>query len=234
MVKIGICDDEQVMCEELKTKVSSILSICKEEYKITCCTNAVKLLFTPLDFDIIFLDIQMPDLNGMELARRLREKGFGGVLIFVTVLKECMPGAFEVEAADYLIKPIDEKRLERTLKRSMKRLETKTEKHLIIQTMNWCRTVKLRDIYYCEVMNRKIFLHTRNGIMEYYGKIKDVEQQTAPFFIRCHRSYLINPDYLSQYGDGQVMLDNGERIPVSKNYRQALMKRMMEYMEEEP
>ena len=70
--------------------------------------------------------------------------------------------------------------------------------------------------------------------MEYYGKIKDVEQQTAPFFIRCHRSYLINPDYLSQYGDGQVMLDNGERIPVSKNYRQALMKRMMEYMEEEP
>ena len=86
MVKIGICDDEQVMCEELKTKVSSILSICKEEYKITCCTNAVKLLFTPLDFDIIFLDSQMPDLNGMELARRLREKGFGGVLIFVTVL----------------------------------------------------------------------------------------------------------------------------------------------------
>ena len=116
------------------------------------------LLCSPLDFDLIFLDIQMPGLDGVTLAKALRQKEFEGILIFVTILTECMLDAFEVEAMDYLCKPIDENRLDHALKRSLKRLGLKTEKHLFIQTMNWCKTVKLSDIYYCEVMNRKIFL----------------------------------------------------------------------------
>ena len=144
-----------------------------------------------------------------------------------------MLDAFEVEAMDYLCKPVDEQRLERALKRSLRRLQRKEERYLTIRTMNWCRNVKLKDICYCEVVNRKIYLHTKNGVLEYYGKIKEVEQQTAPDFIRCHRSFLVNPEYLSEYRDGQAVLENGERVPVSKNCHGLFMKKMMEYMGKE-
>lgn len=233
MIKIAVCDNEPVMCEQLKSMVSSKLEQWGEACRITSYVHGASLLVSSLDFDLILLDIQMPGLNGMELARRLREKEFGGVLIFVTVLRECMEDAFEVEAMDYLCKPVDEARLERALKRSLKRLGAREDPCLLVRTMGWCRRVSLRDIYYCEVMNRKIFLHTRNGVLEYYGRIKDVQQQTAPFFIRCHRSFLVNPDYVEEYGEGQVILKNKERVPVSKNYHQALMERMLHYMDEE-
>ena len=198
MIKIAICDDEPVMCERLRQMVSSKLELWNVPYKITCRGNGAALLFSPPDYDMIFLDIQMPGPDGVQLAKRLRQQGFGGVLIFVTVLAERMLDAFEVEAMDYLCKPVDEDRLERALRRSLERLDKKEEKSLFIQTMNWYRSVKLKDIYYCEVINRKIYLHTRDGVMEYYGKIKDVEQQTAPYLIRCHRSFLVNPDYLKR------------------------------------
>lgn len=233
MVKIAICDDELFACENLKKTVARKLEHWEVPFKITCYTNAVRLFCSPLEYDMIFLDIQMPNLNGITLAKKLRDRDFNGILIFVTVLEECMPDAFEVEAMDYLYKPVDEERLERALRRSLKRLASAPEQHLFIRTMNWCRTVKIREIYYCEVVNRKIFLHTKHGVIDYYGRIRDVEQQTAPYFIRCHRSFLVNPDYLSEYRDGQVTLENGAQIPVSKKYHPIFMKKMMDYMEGE-
>ena len=76
MIKIAICDDEPVMCEQLKQMVSSKLEAWKEPFKIACHTSGAALLFSPPDYDIIFLDIQMPGLEGMLLAKRLRRQGF--------------------------------------------------------------------------------------------------------------------------------------------------------------
>ena len=233
MIKIAVCDDEPVMCRRLEQMVAFGLEQWDEPFRIICYTNAIQFLHSPLDYDLVFLDIQMPNLDGIGLAKRLREKEFEGVLIFVTVQKEYMLDAFEVEAMDYLCKAVDECRLERALERSLRRLRRKEERYLTIRTMNWCRNVKLKDIYYCEVVNRKIYLHMKDGVLEYYGKIKEVEQQTAPDFIRCHRSFLVNPEHLSEYRNGQAVLENGEQVPVSKNCHAAFMKKMMEYMGKE-
>lgn len=232
MVKIAICDDEAAMCSRLENLLSSMLRQKNEPFRITCYKSGAKLLFSPLDFDLIFLDIQMPHINGMELAGRLRRQNFSGALIFITVLAEHMPDAFEVEAADYLLKPVDESRLKRTLERVLKRLGQKNDKSLFVQAMGLSQRVRIRDICYGEVKNRTIFLHTVNGVVRYYGKIKEVEQQTMPYLIRCHRSFLVNPDYLKEYSGGWVLLENGEQVPVSRQYHPVLMERMMQYMEE--
>lgn len=233
MIKIAICDDEEVMCRRLREMVSELLTRWKEPFSVTCYTGSLALLVSPLDFDLIFLDIQMPGLDGMTLAEKIRQKGFHGALIFVTVLKDWMAGAFAVEASDYLCKPVEPARLEAALQRTLKRLHDRKERCLFIRTANWCRSVRIRDIYYCEVIDRKIYVHTGSEVIDYYGKMKELEKQIGTEMIRCHRSYLLNPDHLLEYRDGLVTMENGETLPVSKNFRKVLMERMMEYMDQE-
>ncbi len=230
MLKIAVCDDEPVMCQQLKLLLSEFLTSQNRPFEISCYGNGLSLLASPFHYDLIFLDIQLPNLNGVELAKRLRAREFDGILIFVTILADYMPDAFEVEAADYLLKPIDQSHFQRTLKRTLKRMDARWERSLFIQTANWCKSVKFSDIYYCEVRNRKIYLHTKHGVIDYYGKMKDLEQQAGSRFIKCHRSFLVNPDYLSQYANGQITLENGEYLPVSRQHHSLLMNQMLEYI----
>lgn len=232
MLKIAICDDEAIMCRQLRDMVSEILTERKEDFTAACFSNAHRLLMSPMAFDVIFLDIRMPGMDGMALAGKLRQKGFDGVLIFVTALREYMSDAFEVEAMDYLIKPIERVRLKSALERTLKRLGAGAGKSLFIHTRNWCRTIRIQDIYYCEVIDRKIYVHTKDGTLDYYGKIKDVEKQAASDLIRCHRSYLVNPKYLVEYRGGFGLLENGEKIPVAASCHQKVMEGMIRYMEE--
>ncbi len=231
MLNIAICDDEALHCQRLKDQIGTLLSGWDRTFQISCYGNALQLLASPLDQDLLFLDIRMPGLDGMSLARRLRTKGFNGILVFVTVLTEYMSDAFEVDAADYLCKPIDKARLERTLDRSLKRLEERPEPSLFIRTASWCRSIRLSQIYYCEVINRKIYLHTKEGVFDHYGRMKDLEQQLGGHFIKCHRSFLINPEHLSSYAGGQVTLTDGSKVPVSRKYHQLLMDQMLRYMD---
>ncbi|MCI8660970.1 MAG: response regulator transcription factor [Lachnospiraceae bacterium] len=231
MIKIAICDDDPTMCYQLHQLISQKLDSLNTAHTITCYANAARLLAIPLDFDLLFLDIQMPGIGGISLAKTLRQQNFTGAIVFITILKDYMLDAFEVEAADYLCKPIDEVRLENTLRRILKRKKIFNEKRFFIHTMNWCRSVFLCDIYYCEVINRKIYLHTKDGIVEYYGKLKEAEKQLDEHFIKCHRSYIINLSFLKEYANSQVLLENGSRIPVSRPYHQILLAAMLQYME---
>ena len=230
MIKIAICDDEEIACEELKVKILAYAGKKKEHFEIECFFSAAKLLRTSCAYDIFFLDIQMPEQNGLELAKQLRKNGGRGVIIFITALAEYVYDSFEVEAFDYICKPIEEIRLLKALDRAFKKLDENENRSLFIQTMNWCKSVKLDDIYYCEVINRKIYLHTKNGVIEYYCRIEDIEKQLDYRFVRCHRSYLVNLDYLLEYTNGQITLENGEHVPTSRLRHQDFMDAMMSYM----
>lgn len=230
MIKIAVCDDEAAMCEQIGQMTAQVLGQWREPFEMIHYLDPRDLLEDPSYLDLLFLDIQMPGLNGVELARRLRAQGSDCAIIFVTVLEDHMLDAFEVEAVDYLCKPVDPERLKRTLKRVLKRWKDNAEKSLFIQTKTWSRNVKVRDIYYCEVINRKIYLHTKSGVIEYYGRLKETEKQLGSSFIKCHRSYLVNLYHLREYNDGMITLENGARIPVSRNQQQALMEGMMQYM----
>lgn len=231
MIKIAICDDKAVMCDLLRKKVAIKLEEWNESFQITCYGNAAELLNSPMDFSIIFLDIQMPGLDGVELAKRLRKQELDTAIIFVTVLKDCMLDAFEVEAIDYICKPVDEGRLEGALKRALKRIKKEEGQALFIRTAKWCKSIKIDTIYYCEVINRKIYLHTKTGVIDYYGKMEEVERQLDHRFIKCHRSYLVNLDYIKEYKKGQIIMENGEQAPVSRLRHQEIMEAMLHYMQ---
>ncbi len=230
MIKIAICDDEPAVCQIMSRKVEDYMHVLKEHCEIKCFISATQLLKTSCSHDLFLLDIQMPEQDGITLAKKIRESQNRSIIIFITALSESVYDAFEVEALDYICKPIDESRLQKALNRAVTKIKENKNNSLFIQTMSWCKSVKLEDIYYCEVKNRKIYLHTKNGVIEYYCKLEELEKQLDYRFVRCHRSYLVNLNYLLEYSAREITLENGERVPASRLRHQEFMDAMMLYM----
>ena len=112
----------------------------------------------------------------------------------------------------------------------IKRLENQYKKCIFVQTKNYCKTIYLEEIYYIEVINRKIYVYTQNGIIEYYGKLQEVQYQLDERFIKCHRSYIINIDYLSHYENGMIQMKNGSTVPVSRLRQKELIDTVFQYI----
>lgn len=234
MITIAICDDEPLMVEELSRQLSDYMEEKQcTSYQISHFFSGQALLESGRDFDLLFLDIQMKSPDGMETAKRLRSRRSHNLLIFVTVLKECVFDAFEVEAWDYLVKPIDSGRLQRTMDRALKALQQWTDKSIALQRGNTCEVIALSRIVYCEAQGRKIHIHQMDGsVIVYYDKIKEVEQRLDGRFFKCHRSYLVNLDHIRGCGDGRVRLSQGGEIPVSRLRQQELAQALLHRMRE--
>ena len=124
MLKVAICDDESLMAGEISDRLSRYMQDRRmTPYSVGSFSSGRSLLESGYDFDVIFLDIRMEGTDGLETARALRERGGHSLLIFVTVLKECVFDAFEVEAFDYLVKPLDADRFRKTMDRALRTLE---------------------------------------------------------------------------------------------------------------
>lgn len=218
MIKFAICDDEPAMARELAGYLARYL----EEHEVTAYSvssfSSGRALLEAADgFDVIFLDIQMEEPDGMETARLLRRQGDHSLLVFVTVLMELVFDAFQVEAYDYLTKPLDAARFARTMDRVLQTLEQRTAASIVIQQGSGCEVVPLSDVVYCEVLGRKVYLHKADGtITGYYDRLEQLERRMDRRFFRCHRSYLVNLDHVRGCQAGQVLLSQGERIPVSR------------------
>ena len=234
MIKFAICDDEPLMAQALAGHLADYM---KEKsmtaYSVSNFSDGRTLLESAGSFDVIFLDIQMEQPDGMETARLLRRRGDHSLLVFVTVLKELVFDAFQVEAYDYLLKPLDSARFKQTMNRVLRSLEQRTAEDIVIQRGTGCEVVLLSDIVYCEVLGRKIYLHKSDGtVSDYYDKLEDLERRVDGRFFKCHRSYLVNLDYVRGCQDGQVLLFQGERIPASRLRERELTQALLRYMKE--
>lgn len=234
MIKFAICDDEPVMVQEISNLLSQYMDgQTITSYSVASFSNGRALLESGCNFDIIFLDIQMDDLDGIETAKMLRQQKDYSLLIFVTVLKEYVFHAFEVEAYDYLLKPLDSNHFKRTMDRAVSTLAQRTDKSIVIQRGNSCDVVPLAQIVYCEVQGRKVYVHQSDGkIIDYYDNLENFERQMDRRFFRCHRSYLVNLDYVRGCNTGLVTLSQGAQIPVSRLRERDLTQALLRYMKE--
>lgn len=234
MIKIAICDDEPLMVAEISSYLVSYMEENQiTSYCVTSFSSGRSMLESGGGFDVVFLDIQMEQPNGMETAKLLRQQGERSLLVFVTVLKEYVFDAFEVEAYDYLIKPLDKGRFKRTMDRILRLLDQRAVKAMIIQRGTACQIVSLDEIVYCEVQGRKIYLHKNDGmVIDFYDRMEELERRVDRRFFKCHRSYLVNLDYVCGCRTGQVMLPKGEAIPVSRLRERDLTQALLHYMRE--
>lgn len=233
MVSIGICDDETYMLDMLTEEVSQFFNQENMEITVFPFQNGKALLDCDKELDIVFLDIQMDGPDGLETAKELRSRGYGGFLIFITVLQEYVFNAFEVQAFDYLVKPLQRDNFFRTMHRLLLSVRNHREKQLLIQKGTEWSIVPFEDIVYCEVINRKVYLHLRDeSVLDYYDKIGNLERKLDERFFKCHRSYLLNLQYLKGYKAGQASLANGDTVPVSRLRGDEFAAVILQYMKE--
>ena len=231
MIRIAICDDEKHMSDHIRAMASDFFRKKNREIQLRTFSSGEELLSYDGQIDILFLDIQMKGMDGLETARKLRAGKFRGFLIFITVLKEMVFQSFEVQAYDYLVKPVDEKQFGKTMERLFASMQNVGEDSLLVQQGYERRIVPKDEIVFCEVIDRKIYLNLASGeVVDYYERIENLETKLGSHFFRCHRSYLINLKHLKGYKNGTAYMDNNKEVPVSRLRSKEFSGVVLQYM----
>ena len=199
-MKFAVCDDEQTLRRDMADKIRSHC----QGAAITEFSSGDELLASAGGFDIIFLDIGMDGLDGMQTAHELRKNGCRAVIIFVTAFEDRVFDAFDVGAFNFLVKPVSDDRFEEVLKKAIDSCTNadtagKDERYITVKSGRVSTKLALSEIMYAEVLDRKLTLHTVNGEVEYYGRLSKLENCTDDSFFRTHRAYLINLRYSGRY-----------------------------------
>ena len=231
MINIAICDDEKYISDKVKKLALDFFHRKNVEIKISQFGSGEELLRYNKSIDILFLDIQMDGIDGMETARKLRSQNYKGYLIFITVLKEMVFQAFEVQAYDYLVKPIEEEYFDKKMERLFASMQNANEANLLVQKGYESNIISFDDIIFCEIIDRKIYLHLKSGeVIDYYDRIENLETKLDGRFFKCHRSYIVNMKYIEQFTKAQLVTKNGMHVPVSRNNYSAFKEFYFSYM----
>ena len=231
MIEIAVCDDETVIREQIRQFVKNRVP----DSRIEAYAAGEELLAANRSFDLVFLDIQMEGLNGMDTARALRTKKADTILIFVTGLKEYVFEAFDVSAFHYLLKPLEEEKLDEVLERALKevnRQKAQEKKQILIQTRSHNYNLDQSIIFYLESRGKKVEIHTTKETIEAYASISRLEEQLGNSFYRCHRGYLVNLAYIVEYRTDRIRLSNGEEVYLAKERYQSFVKAYMRYLQD--
>lgn len=229
MPKIAVCDDEPAFAEQMMEKIKKYMPECS----IQSFLSGEDLLSQGNVFDIYFLDIQMEKQNGIEIAGKLRERDEESVIVFITGAKEYVFQAFDVGALHYLLKPVEDEKLQEVLDRAKKELEkrqNRKDRQIFIKTRKKNITLNVSDILYFENEMRKIAAHTVRGEVSFYGVMAEMEREVGAGFFRCHRGYLVNLSYVAEYSMENITLSNGEKIYLSKDRYHDFVKQYMRYL----
>lgn len=180
-------------------------------------------------FDVVLMDIDMPGMNGMETAQRLREKNDDVCLLFVTYLSNYAIQGYGVHALDFLVKPFDYEALSQKLARALTAVDKSPKREITLNTTDGVRRVRLDALSYVEVMNHTLAFHTAQGIFSSRGSIRTVEHRLAPYdFARCSNSFLVNLRRVTELRGNEIVVD-GTPIPIGRTKRKAFLNRLTEF-----
>ena len=181
-------------------------------------------------YDLIFLDILMEGISGIEVARKIRETDSECLLIFISSSKEYALQGFEVRAFDYLLKPLSEERFQKT----MDLCQNELAKHIRYIEVKESRTlvkIPLNEIIYTDYYNHYIQIHTAARLIRSYQQF-DVFSPLLlcyPQFLCCYRNCIVNMDHVDSVDKHDFVMENGERVPITRGNRNSIYQQYADY-----
>lgn len=236
MIKIAVCDDEK----NIRSYLISLIREQNAKCEITEYASAEEYLSDGAEYDLLFLDIELdgsvPGMDGMGLARSIREREQirQPVIVFVTGYEKYVYEAFDVDAFQYLVKPVNEQKFAEIFRRAQDKILSEAEqrkKTLVIQHGGASKAIPLNNIYYMESQGHKIVLYTKDGKLEYYARIGKLEEELRGRFCRIHKGYLVNLAYVDEYSKTEILLTNRDRLPLSKYKYEDFVKAYLRFMQ---
>ncbi len=221
-VQIAICDDNKNERDLLVANLHEYKG--KTELNLTVFESGTELTYAIKKgkrFDLIFLDILMPDADGIETAKEIRERDKRVAIIFLTVSKDYALASYEVKARQYLLKPVKKEILFELIDEIECELTGEETQMLVIDTKAGLQRLRIDHLEYCEIVNRTIFYHMTSGaVIESRGYLKELEERLLilPCFIKTHRSYIVNINYIIGINsrDFVIEMKSLKKIPIPK------------------
>lgn len=235
MLHIGICDDDRTVLENLAREVEGWAKEKAELCSVECFLTADSFLFAwdeKKDMDVLLLDIEMPGMNGMKLARQLRQKGEHISIIFVTGNSEYALEGYDLEAVSYLVKPVKREKLYTALDRARERAGSR-EALLVSIAAGEVEKVYIADICFLESQGHETILWKRDGTKisckVNLQRLEQELQEKSDDFFRPHRSYLIHMGCVERITKKEAQMEGGLLIPIARGKWEALNQAYMKY-----
>lgn len=233
-LKIAVCDDEQVFVDKTISFLNSLVADA-DTCDIFPCSSGEELLnkHNSERFDIILLDIEMNGISGMDTAREIRRNDKKVIIAFLTNYQEFAVDGYEVNAYRYIVKNQPEYIYEKQFK-SIFEEYSQNHKYFEIPSKGVVANIFLRDICFFEILNKEVTVHTMTGKHEYFGKLSDVEKQLKNdlLFTKSHKSYIINIAQVESINKSEIIMKNGKKALLSRNYRKKVVDSYISYMTE--
>ena len=183
----------------------------------------------PTSPDMVFLDIQMAGVNGIDVAKKIRKTNEHTVIIFITNNPQYSLSGYSVDALDYLIKPPTSDMLEQLIPHAIRRLGMMDRSRLAIRNMDGLHMINLCDVNYIELKNRRVNIHTQTNNVSSMGSLNSLEEQLPRTFFRCHSAFIVNLSAVECL-KGQDVIVAGTAIPISKHRRKEFVNALTDCM----
>lgn len=231
MYHIAIVEDEVDFSTQLRSFLEQYQKEENTRFKVSAFSCGEEILqdYQPV-YDVILLDIEMPGINGMDAAAKIRESDQDVVLMFITNIASYAIRGYEVGALDFVMKPITYYAFSMRFTRALKRVRARLGQEVLLTLSDGVKKLEVQQIYYVEVQNRILHYHTDEGEYCMRGTMQSVERILAPHpFVKCNYWYIVNLKHVSEVRQNTVIV-GGHELEISRRNRTPFLKALADYV----
>lgn len=233
MLKIAVVEDQDAMREQLCGFIRRYADEQALKAEITCFSDGALLIkdYQPGSYDILFMDVEMPQLGGFDTAERIREVDSDLILVFVTNMAQYAIHGYSVDAMDYVLKPVDYYQFSTKLARAIQRVQRRRGAQVVLQLAgNEMKILDTGEIYYLETRNRMLYYHTAQGEYAVRASLQSAEKQLASHhFVKCNQCYLVNLAHVRAVDDNFVQVGE-DKLEISRRQKAAFLTAVASYL----